>query len=70
MNTLEIYNLGLVDYKKALDIQFSLLEKRIHGEINDTLLLLEHPPTITIGRNGNLSNLLISDTHLKDKNIK
>ena len=70
MNTLEIYKLGVVDYREALDIQFDLLEKRINNEINDTLLLLEHPPTITIGRNGDRSNLLISDSLLKNKNIE
>ncbi|MGI9553871.1 MAG: lipoyl(octanoyl) transferase LipB, partial [Thermodesulfobacteriota bacterium] len=70
MNTLDIYHLGEISYKKALDIQFKLLEKRINNEINDSLLLLEHPPTITIGRNGNRSNLLISDSYLSENNIE
>lgn len=70
MSTLEIYNIGVISYKKALELQFSLLEKRINDEINDTLLLLEHPPTITIGRKGDRSNLLISDSFLKDNKIE
>jgi len=70
MNTLDIYNLGLIEYKKALDLQYFMLEKRISNQINDSLLLLEHPPTITIGRSGKKANLLISDNHLKDRNIE
>ena len=70
MNTLDIYHLGLINYREALDLQFLMLEKRISNEINDSLLVLEHPPTITIGRGGDRSNLLISDKYLKDKNIE
>ncbi|MEZ4546528.1 MAG: hypothetical protein R3B51_01850 [Thermodesulfobacteriota bacterium] len=60
MNTFKVYKLGMVPYRKALDIQLSLLEKRKNGEIGDTLLLLEHPPTLTTGRRGNMANLLVS----------
>ena len=70
MNTLDIYFLGVTEYKKALDLQLKLLERRIKNEINDSLLILEHPPTITIGRNGKRSNLLISDSYLKEQNIE
>lgn len=51
-------------------IQFKLLEKRINKEINDSLLLLEHPSTITMGRRGKKSNLLISDSYLKSRGIE
>ncbi len=70
MSTLDIYHLGTISYKDAMDIQFKLLEKRINKEINDSLLLLEHPSTITIGRSGKRSNLLISDSYLKSRNIE
>lgn len=70
MNKLDIYLLGTISYKKAMYIQFKLLEKRINKEINDSLLLLEHPSTITMGRSGKKSNLLISDSYLKSRDIK
>jgi lipoic acid synthetase len=41
--------LDLVPYEKALDLQQRLQQKRIAGELDDTLLLLEHPPVVTRG---------------------
>ena len=69
MNEFKILNLGLTDYKKALNIQLDLLDKRKNNLIPDTLILLQHPPTITIGRGGDLKNLLVSQSYLKDKGI-
>ncbi len=69
MQEFKILSLGLTNYSKALDIQLSLLEKRKNNLIPDTLILLEHPPTITIGRGGNLDNLLVSETHLNNNGI-
>jgi len=69
MNEFKILNLGLTDYKKALNIQLDLLDKRKNNLIPDTLILLEHPPTITIGRGGDLKNLLVSQSYLKDRGI-
>jgi lipoyl(octanoyl) transferase len=45
-----LINLGTVDYREALDLQRSLAARVAQGEIPDTVLLLEHPPTITLGR--------------------
>ena len=69
MNKLDVKRLGTMDYQSALDIQLDFLKKRINNEINDTLLFVEHTPTITIGRNGDKSNLLISEKILKEKTI-
>lgn len=69
MNEFKILNLGLTDYKKALNIQLDLLDKRKNNLIPDTLILLQHPPTITIGRGGDLKNLLVSQSYLKDRGI-
>jgi len=69
MNEFKILILGLTDYKKALNIQLDLLDKRKNNLIPDTLILLEHPPTITIGRGGDLKNLLVSLNYLKDRGI-
>lgn len=69
MNEFKILSLGLTDYKKALNIQLDLLDKRKNNLIPDTLILLQHPPTITIGRGGDLKNLLVSQSYLKDRGI-
>jgi len=69
MQNLAVHKLGMIDYKNALELQLSLLEKRKHGEIGDTILLLEHPPTYTIGRKGNIKNILIDSANLKKRGI-
>lgn len=69
MYNFKVYNLGLIPYDKALKIQLDLLEKRKKGEIEDTLLLLEHPPTFTIGRRGNMGNLLSAEEALRKEGI-
>lgn len=69
MDTLNVYKIGLVPYKTALDLQMRLLEKRKSGEIGDTLLLLEHPPTFTIGRKGHKEHLLINEKYLSERGI-
>ena len=69
MGTLDIYELGTVPYEKALEYQESLLARRIAEEIQDSLILLEHPPTITTGRKGNTGNLLVREEHLKKHGI-
>jgi len=51
-------DLGRLDYAKAFEIQRGLVERRKHGEIADQFLMVEHPHTITLGRNGHLENLL------------
>ncbi|MCY3986484.1 MAG: lipoyl(octanoyl) transferase LipB [Candidatus Dadabacteria bacterium] len=69
MNTLDIYNLGTVPYEKALKYQENLLSKRIAEEIPDSLILLEHPPTITTGRKGNTEHLLVREEYLKKHGV-
>lgn len=69
MSTLDIYELGTVPYEKALEYQENLLAKRIAEEIQDSLILLEHPPTITTGRKGNTGNLLVREEYLKKHGI-
>ncbi len=69
MSTLDIYELGTVPYKKALEYQESLLAKRIAEKIPDSLILLEHPPTITTGRKGNTGNLLVRKEYLEKHGI-
>jgi lipoyl(octanoyl) transferase len=46
---IEVRRLGVVSYAEGLEIQKSLVEQRKAGAIPDQLLLLEHPPVITLG---------------------
>lgn len=58
---ISVIQLGRVDYSTALKLQRTLVELRKAGQITDTLLLLEHPPVITLGRNGKRANVLVSE---------
>ena len=50
--------LSRVDYRDGLALQEQLVEARRHDRIGDTLVLLEHPPVITLGRGGDPANVL------------
>jgi len=47
--TLEVRRLGVVPYGEALELQTQFVARRLAGEIPDQLLLLQHPPVITLG---------------------
>ena len=49
MRLIEVRSLGVVPYAEALDLQRRLVDERKAGRIPDQLLLLEHPPVITLG---------------------
>jgi lipoyl(octanoyl) transferase len=51
---MDVRRLGVIGYQEAVDLQHRLVEDRKAGRIADQLLLLEHPPVITLGvRTGN-----------------
>ena len=50
MRPLHVRDLGLMDYVEALELQRELAAKRASDELEDTLLLVEHPPVFTLGR--------------------
>ncbi len=56
--------LGRLPYREAWDLQRAFWEGRVEGRADDYLFLLEHPPVFTIGRNGDRSNLLVSESDL------
>jgi len=70
MKRLAVHDLGLVPYGEALDLQRRVCEQRIAGEIPDTLLLLEHPPVITLGRGWKASSLPIEPGLLRRRGIE
>lgn len=55
---MELLDLGFKDYKEVLEVQYQLIDKRVKGEIGDTLIFVEHPHVITLGRKSNLNNIL------------
>ena len=57
---LHVRRLGCVEYQDGLAMQKLLVEARAQGLVPDTLLLLEHPPVITLGRGGKVENVLWS----------
>lgn len=56
---MDIRMMGIMAYDEALQLQESLQAARIRDEIPDTLLLLEHPPVITMGRRAKQENILV-----------
>jgi lipoyl(octanoyl) transferase len=68
--TLNVLNLGLVPYETALQLQRTLLELRKANRVDNTVLLLEHPPVITLGRNAQLSNVLASPEFLAQRGVE
>lgn len=62
-------NLGLIEYQQALDLQHRLVTARAAGAVPDLLLLLEHPPVITLGRHGDASNIVAPQRYLDQLGI-
>jgi lipoyl(octanoyl) transferase len=66
---LQLLYLGRVDYSGALDIQRRLVELRAEQRIGDVLLMLEHPPVLTLGRNAHRANILATDEELARRGV-
>ena len=62
INSYNILDLGKSDYKEAWELQKKLQLQRISGEINDQLLLVEHYPVYTLGKNAPIEHLLINES--------
>ena len=67
---ISVLHLGLIDYGTALNLQQSLVDLRKQNRISDVLLLLEHPPVITLGRNASQKNLLASNDLLRKRGVE
>lgn len=66
---LRIIDCGLADYKKVLELQHGLREKRRRDEIPDTVLIVEHFPVITLGARQSANKLLADRNDLAQKHI-
>jgi lipoyl(octanoyl) transferase len=67
---LSFLHLGRLDYATALKLQQTLVELRHQGRIGNVLLLLEHPPVLTLGRNSDRTNILASDELLARRGVE
>lgn len=66
---MNVVDLGTKDYKLVWDIQKEIHEKRVLNETDDTLLLVEHNPVITMGKSGKEQHLLLSQELLRKKGV-
>ena len=64
---MEILDLGIKAYADTLEIQTELLQKRIRGQIKDTLIIVEHLPVVTTGRLKGVESIIDPD-YFKEKN--
>ncbi len=69
-NLISLLQLGTVDYATGLRLQQQLVELRKAGKIGDVLLLLEHSPVITLGRNAKAANVTASLELLAQRGVE
>jgi lipoyl(octanoyl) transferase len=68
---LAVADLGLLPYGEALDLQRTLADDRIGGRLeDDLLLLLEHPPVVTLGRGTRATSLPLDPNTLRRRGIE
>ena len=67
---ISVVQLGRVSYADGLRLQQRLVELRKNNEIGDVLLLLEHTPVITLGRNAKRQNVIASDELLRARGVE
>jgi lipoyl(octanoyl) transferase len=71
MPELLVAELGLVPYGEALELQRAAAKARINGELaEDLLILLEHPPVVTLGRTAKEANMLATPEALRTRGVE
>lgn len=65
-----LLNLGLLPYDEGLDLQHRIVDARKAGELDDVLILLEHPPVITLGRQADETNVIAAPEFLDELGIQ
>jgi lipoyl(octanoyl) transferase len=66
---IHLLQLGRVSYAKGLRVMQEVVAARKAQAIGDTLILLEHPPVLTLGRNATRANILATDEELASKGV-
>jgi lipoic acid synthetase len=69
MGPLHILDWGRLEYELALRRQLKLVEKRIAEGIPDHLILVEHPPVVTLGMRGGQNDLLLKEEHFSSVGV-
>jgi lipoyl(octanoyl) transferase len=67
---ISLVQLGTIDYATGLQLQQQLVALRKEGKIGDVVLLLEHSPVITLGRNAKASNVVASRELLAQRGVE
>src|SRR5271170_2496664 len=67
---ISILQLGALDYATGLRLQQKLVQLRKDGLVGDVLLLLEHSPVITLGRNAKAANVIASSEQLAERGVE
>jgi lipoyl(octanoyl) transferase len=67
---ISVIQLGTVDYASGLRLQQQLVDLRKEEKIGDVLLLLEHSPVITLGRNAKAANVIASPELLAQRGVE
>ena len=67
---ISVLQLGILDYATGLRLQQKLVQLRKDGRIGDVLLLLEHTPVITLGRNAKPANVIASPERLAERGVE
>jgi lipoyl(octanoyl) transferase len=70
MNLISVVQLDIVDYATGLQLQQRLVNLRKDGLVGDVVLLLEHTPVITLGRNAKAKNILVSSEELSQRGVE
>ncbi len=66
-----VLRLGLMPYAEALELQRAAARARISGElVEDVLILVEHPPVVTLGRTAKERNLTSSPAFLRERGVE
>lgn len=67
---ISVLHLGTLNYSAGLELQQKLVKRRKEGAIGDVLLLLEHTPVITLGRNAKSKNIVASPETLVQRGVE
>ncbi len=59
-----------IEYDQAWELQKKVWSQRVEGRVDDALIVLEHPPTLTVGMSGKLQNLLVTKEELAKRGIR
>ncbi len=66
---LDVLDVGLIEYKKSLELQYKLLKERQQNKINDTIIFAQHPHVFTLGKRAKDSQIKVSEEKVKELGI-